>query len=356
MAIKLKTIKEQVIVITGASSGIGLATAKMAAEQGAKVVLGSRNKEELDRIVQEISGKGGEALAVACDVADPQAVENLAQEALARFGRIDTWVNNAGLTIYGKLWESPLEEKRRLFDINFWGVVHGCRSATKIMKESGGAIINIGSVLSERAIPIQGIYSASKHAVKAYTDSLRMELEAEGFPISVTLIKPAAIDTPYTDHAVNRLDHHPVHTPPVYAPELVAHAIIECAQHSRRDLYIGGSGKFFSVLESLVPRLTDFIMEKGMMESGQSNEKLDDVKQEPALYGAPRKEGEVHGSYPGRVMKRSAYTAAALHPSVAALIAAGLGIAAAAGIGFLQNSRTPARTRQPEFTGNQLHH
>lgn len=333
---KLKPLEEQVLVITGASSGIGLATAKMAAERGARVVLCSRNLPELESICREIKDRGGRAIPVECDVSDPSSVERVADAAFREFGGIDTWVNNAGLSIYGKLWEVPIDEKRRLFDVNFWGVVYGCRTAVKAMRASGGTIINIGSILSERALPIQGIYSASKHAVKAYTDVLRMELEAEGWPISVSLIKPGAIDTPFPEHAVNKMAHHPVHTPPVYAPEIVAEAIIDCAIHPRRDVFIGGSAKLYSLLEAFLPRLTDLFMERKTMEGNQSSERLDRVPQDPALKRVPVREGRVRGHYPDRVKESSLYTKSALHPGLATLFIAGAGLAAIAGYGAWQ--------------------
>ncbi len=337
---QLKKLSDQVIVITGASSGIGLETARQAIAAGAKVVLSSRNLSELKEICREL---GPNAVAVACDVKVGEQVEQLANEAINRFGRIDTWVNNAGVTIYGKLTEVPLQEKRELFETNFWGVVHGCRAAVKALGREGGAIINLGSVLSERVIPLQGMYCASKHAVKAYTDGLRMELEADGIPVSVTLIKPAAIDTPYIDHAVNYLSHHPTHTAPVYSPSIVAKAILDSAVQPRRDIYVGGSGKLFWFMEQFLPGITDFVMEKGMMEAGQTNSKMDAGSQRPSLHHAPTKEGFVRGSYPGHVSEFSLYTESKLHPVATAAIATGLGFAAAAGLNYLLNA--PAQVK-----------
>jgi short-subunit dehydrogenase len=338
MKLHLKKLEDQVIVITGASSGIGLATARMAAKRGANLVLSSRNLSELTKISDEINGMGkGRAIAVECDVKDEQAVARLSERAISEFGRVDTWINNAGITIFGKLWEVPLEEKREMFETNFWGVVYGCRSAVKALRENGGAIINIGSVLSERVIPLQGMYCASKHAVKAYTDALRMELEAEQWPISVTLIKPAAIDTPYIDHGVNHLEHHPTHAPPVYSPEIVAAAILDCAVHPRRDIHVGGSGVMFKFLETVAPGFTDLFMAKAMMEKTQTDPALDNAENKEALRQPPRKEGAVRGSYPGHVMETSVVTAATLHPAAAALLATGVGLAAAAGIAFFMN-------------------
>jgi NAD(P)-dependent dehydrogenase (short-subunit alcohol dehydrogenase family) len=217
MTIKLKKLSDQVIVITGASSGIGLVTARMAASRGARVVLNARNEDSLCRVADEINAGGGKACYVTGDVGRLQDVQNIAGEAIRRFGGIDTWVNNAGVSIYGHVLDQSLEDQRRLFETNYWGVVHGSMVACAHLSERGGALINIGSVLSDIAIPIQGTYCASKHAVKGYTDALRMELEEEGAPISVTLIKPSSIDTPYVRHAKNLMPVEPMNPPPVYA-------------------------------------------------------------------------------------------------------------------------------------------
>jgi short-subunit dehydrogenase len=318
MGVKLKKIDEQVIVVTGATSGIGLAIVREAVKRGARVVLTARNEEDLSRIASEINVGGGAALAVAADVSDPHALDRVRDAALQRFGAIDTWINNAGVSIYGQLHDVDLVEARRLFDVNFWGVVHGSRAALAAMREKGGAIINIGSVLSDRVIPIQGMYAASKHAVKAYTDALRMESEMEGLPVSVTLVKPSAIDTPYSEHARNHLDVEPKNVAPVYAPELVADVVLFCAQHARRDVTVGGGGKMFSVLEKVAPRLTDKVMERTM----ERAQRTDRPKRPDgdSLFIAPLFEGNVHGPYRGRVARRSVYTSMALHPAASVAV------------------------------------
>lgn len=204
---RLKKLIEQVVVITGASSGIGLTTARLAAARGARLVLAARNGDALNGLADEIRRGGGEAIAVVADVGSEDDVRGIARAAVGRFGGFDTWVNNAGSSIYGQMIDIATEDHRRLFETNFWGVVYGSLEAARHFRgkdgRHAGALINVGSVLSDRAIPIQGMYSTSKHAVKGFTDALRMELEAEGVPVSVTLIKPSSIDTPFPQHARN---------------------------------------------------------------------------------------------------------------------------------------------------------
>jgi len=335
--LKLKPVEEQVIVITGASSGIGLATAKLAAERGASVVLSARNKRDLARAVEEIRQAGGTAKYVVADVADPDDVERLADEAVSAFGHIDTWVNKAAVANYGRLDEVHLEDKRRLFDVNFWGVVHGCRAALPHLRERGGALINVGSVLSDRAIPLQGAYVAAKHAVKGYTDTLRMELEEEGAPISVTLVKPASIDTPFFEHARNYLDAPPKPAPPVYAPEVVAKVIVEAAEHPVRDVFAGGAGKMMSAMEHYAPRVADKLFEKTGFESQKYRDRAESTRRRDNLYEPLDEDGGERGAYDGHVMESSAYSRAALSPLTSVATVIGLGLAVAAGVRALRD-------------------
>ena len=335
MGIKLKRLEDQVMVITGGTSGIGLATAKRAAKRGARVVLCSRNEPELRETVASIEAAGGTARSVVADVASQEDVERLASTAIEEFGTIDTWVNNAGVSFYGNLTEVAIEDMRRLFEVNFWGTVYGARAAVGRLRGSGGALINIGSIVSDRAVPLQGAYSASKHAVKGFTDALRMELEEEGAPISVTLIKPSAIDTPYFQHAKNYMAVEPKPPAPVYAPEVVANAVLRAAEHPVRDITIGGGGRLISALGTALPRLTDFYMERAMFESQRSD--IPAGERADNLYVHSPEEGMERGGYRGHVMQSSAYTRAALSPAKA-LLAAGLGLAVFAGLRSLAAS------------------
>lgn len=329
MNIKLKKLNKQTIVITGASSGIGLVTARMAARRGARVVLAARSEEAIRRLAAEINSEGGKAVYVVADVGKEEDVRRIAETATQRFGGFDTWVNNAGVSIYGKILEISDEDHRQLFETNFWGVVYGSRIAAEHLKRRGGALINVGSTLSDRAIPIQGMYSASKHAVKGFTDALRMELETEGAPVSVTLVKPAAINTPYIEHAKNYLEVEPSLPPPVYAPEVVAEAILHCAQYRERDVFAGGGGKALSVSEKYAPRLTDKAMEL-TMEDMQKSDRPARHRGSNGLYDAS---GELmeRGPYEGHTSESSLYTKASLHPlKTTALVLGVAGLAVAA--------------------------
>jgi short-subunit dehydrogenase len=328
MNLQLKELSEQTIVITGASSGIGLVTARMAARKGARLVLAARSEEALRRLTDEITEAGGEAIYVVADVSREEDVRKIADRAIERFGGFDTWVNNAGVSVYGELLEITIEDMRQMFDTNFWGLIYGSLAAARHLRERGGALINIGSTVSDRAIPIQGIYSASKHAVKGFTDALRMELEAAGAPVSVTLIKPAAIDTPFPHHARNYLDREPTLPPPVYAPEVVAEAILHSAANPERDLFAGGGGKAFSVSEKFAPRLTDKVMEWTM----DDLQKSDEPPRDPNVSGLYQASGELkeRGGHKGHVMETSLYTTASRHPMATAALAAGTGLAIAA--------------------------
>lgn len=319
-------LQDQVMVITGASSGIGLVTAKMAAKRGARLILNSRNEEALQTVCDEIRSSGGEAYHVAGDVGRFEDVQNIATEAIRRFGGFNTWVNNAGVSIYGPVLDQSLEDQRRLFETNYWGVVHGSMVACAHLRRRGGALINVGSVLSDITIPVQGTYCATKHAVKSYTDALRLELEEEGAPVSVTLIKPSAIDTPYTRHAKNLLPVEPNNPPPVYAPETVAEAILHCAEHPVRDLYVGGAGKMLAEAGHHLPRLMDKVMEATMFET-QKSDRPTRADRDDSLY-TPSVDGDERGDYSGHVSESSVYTRAVAHPLLTGSVIAGLGLAA----------------------------
>jgi short-subunit dehydrogenase len=255
---QLKPLNEQIIVITGASSGIGLATVERAFAAGAKLVLASRSEDTLVEIVAFINDNGGEAIYIPADVGDSNQVEEIAAAAIERFGRIDTWINNAGVAIYGRLEEVSDQDSRRLFDTNFWGVVNGSLVALRHLKIHGGALINVGSEVSDAVVPLQGMYSASKHAVKGFTDALRVEVEEiDKAPVSVTLIQPTAVNTPYPQHAKNYMDREPKLPSPQIDPHQVADAILEAATDGGRNVKVGAMAHMNTMMSKILPGLAD---------------------------------------------------------------------------------------------------
>lgn len=331
---KLKPLSEQVVVITGASSGIGLATAIMAARRGARVMLAARSRDALAEAVDRIAQSGGEAAFAVADVGIRADVEKIAVETAERFGGFDSWINDAGVMIWGKVGEVTEADMRRLFETNFWGVVHGSEVALAHLRGKGGALVNVGSVESDRAFPLQGTYAASKHAVKGFTDALRMEIEADDLPISVTLVKPASIGTPMPRHARDYTGLEPRFPPPVYAPEEVAATILAACERPVRDAFVGGSARMFSSLGNRAPRLADWISEKFLLPA-----EYGDRPATPGdnLHGASA-EAKVRGDTQGSLIRPSLYTRAARNRGATMAIAA-----AAVGIGALLLSRSRAR-------------
>lgn len=319
MALKLKPLTDQVIVVTGASSGIGLVTARTAARAGARVVLVARSGEELDRIAAGIEAEGGQATAFECDVGDAAAVKAAAARAVERFGRIDTWVNNAGSAVFGRVLDTALDEQHQLFRTNYFGAVHGAEAAVPHLRDGGGALITVGSIGSDLPSPPLGVYCATKHAVKAYMEVLRMELRDEGAPIQVTLVKPSGIDTPIGQHAVNHMDGEAQIPPPVYDPQLVADAILHCATHPKREITVGGAGKTQVLLAQHFPWAYERLAPKGAKAATDPN------KSQPApsnLFRGARPGRERSGEKDPR--RFSVYTSAAKHPAATAAALAGL--------------------------------
>ncbi|CAO4172319.1 SDR family oxidoreductase [Methylorubrum populi] len=317
-----KPLRDQVIVITGASSGIGLATARMAARRGARVVLAARSGDVLSGVADEL---GARAVFLEADVGRREDVQAVADTAIDVFGGFDTWVNVAGLTVYGPLREITQEDHERLIKTNFWGTVNGSLVAAEHLRRRGGALINVGSIASDLAFPFQGLYAASKHAVKGFTDTLRMELIAEGAPVSVTLVKPASIDTPLPSRARNYMDCEPTLPPPIYPPREVAHAILHAAVHPQRDIFVGGGGKLFVMGKEFAPGAYDELAPAiiALQKRARPPENPKGALHEPR--GAGRERGEA----PIYVQRTSAYTRASLHPLATASVAAGLAAMAA---------------------------
>ncbi|CAA9303182.1 Putative short-chain dehydrogenase [uncultured Coleofasciculus sp.] len=258
---QLKPISQQIVAVVGASSGIGRLTALEFATKGAKVVVSARSQEGLETLVKEIQSQGGEAVAVVADVKNFEQVKAIADKAIEQYGRLDTWVHAAATGILAPFEKITPEEFQQVIDVNLMGQVHGAMAALPHLKREGrGALIHISSMEGRRALPLQSPYSAAKHGVEGFLESLRVELQHEGIPISVTSIKPAVINTPFYNKVQTKLGVKPTGIPPYYEPSLVADAILYVAEHPTRDFIVGDVGKVLDVFQRLSPELLDSIL------------------------------------------------------------------------------------------------
>lgn len=333
---ELKPISQQVVVILGASSGIGRVTALRFAERGAKVVVAARSESGLVSLVDEITARGGEAAYAVCDVADFAQVEAVAALAVSTFGRIDTWVNVAAVSVYASFEETSLQEFRRVMDVNFMGQVHGTKAALPHLRREGrGAIIAIASVESIVSLPLHSAYAASKHAVEGVIDALRRELLAEGAPISVTSVKPATINTPFFDNSRNKMDVKPKGLPPFYQPSVVADCVLYAAEHPVRDLFAGGAGKMMAMNQMLAPRLFDAVLARVAIPLQRRDEPATDG--EGTLYAPRTGDNRAEGDFSEHALRFSPYTWTETHPL--ARVAAAAGVLAGAGVLLARNRR-----------------
>lgn len=335
MPAQFKPLSDQVIVVTGATSGHGLCTALMAAAKGAKVMLAARDEQALAEVRDRIRAKGGTAEYVVADTGEEADVQRLAEETARRFGGFDTWVNNAGIGVYAEVLDLSTEDHRQVFETNYWGVVYGSVAALRHLKERprGGAIINVGSINGDMGGPLLSSYNASKHAVKGFTDSLRIEAIKNKWPVSVTLIKPSAIGTPFPEHGRNETGFEPKLPPPIYAPETVARAILAAAQRPHRSITVGFGGKFQVLGATVLPWLFDQVAARMAGTFINYDEPVPDTPGN--LYKPQGKDGRVEGEQKGRSF--SLFTSAHLHPW------ATLGAVAAVAGGAWLALREPAR-------------
>lgn len=260
--IQLKPISQQVVAVIGASSGIGRATALEFAKQGAKLVVSARSKPGLVSLMDEICQLGGEVIAVPADVAVFDQVKAVADKAVEHFGRLDTWVHLAATSVFARFEQVTPEEFRRVIEVNLMGQVYGAMVALPYLRQEGrGALIMVSSVEARRSLPLQSAYSASKHGIEGFLDSLRVELQHDNVPISVTNVLPATINTPFYNKGLTKLGVKPTGVPPYYQPDLVAKAILHVAEHPTRDIIVGDVGRVLDLLQKLSPHLVDWLLQ-----------------------------------------------------------------------------------------------
>lgn len=327
------------VIITGASAGVGRATARAFAERGARIGLLARGRDGLAAAAREVEAAGGEALAIPTDVADAAAVERAAFEVEAAFGPIDVWVNNATATIFGPFLENSPEEFARATEVTYLGCVHGTMAALRRMHpRDHGTIVQVGSALSYRAIPLQAAYCGAKFAIRGFTDSLRSELLHDGSAVHLTMVQLPAINTPQFDWSRNRMDRRPQPVPPIFAPELAAEAILFAADSRRREVWVGGPVYQAILGNRVAPGLIDRLLARQGYE-GQ-------LTDEPAQPGAPDNLFEpvpgdhgAHGRFDRQEQRGSLAFEATRHRGLVvagAALVGGLALAALAG-------RRPAR-------------
>ena len=318
-----------VAVITGAGAGVGRATAREFARQGYDVGLIGRDKGRLETAALEVRDVGGRAFVVSADVADAPAIEAAAEAIEDELGPIEVWVNNAMATVFSPVMKTDPAEVRRGTEVTYLGTVHGTVAAMRRMRmRNKGTIINVGSALAYRSIPLQAIYCGSKAAIRGFTDALRSELFHDGSQIKLTMVHLPAINTPQFDWALNKMGRKAQPVAPIYQPEVAARAIVFAAQHHRREIWVG----FSTVLTILVNRLVPGLADRYLGQFGYSGQLTDqrEPKDAPSnLYAAVPGDYAAHGRFDARARDTSWEMVTSRHRDtivVAGLVGVALGL------------------------------
>jgi NAD(P)-dependent dehydrogenase (short-subunit alcohol dehydrogenase family) len=321
----------EIVVVTGASAGVGRAAAVEFARQGAaKVALLARDEERLHAAAREVEAAGAQALAVPTDVADPAAIERAAEAVERELGAIDVWVNNAMATVLARFLETTPEEYRRATEVTYLGYVYGTMAALERMAPRGrGVIVQVGSALAYRGIPLQAAYCGAKHAIQGFTESVRCELMHDGVDVRLTMVQLPALNTPQFQWARSRLARKPQPVPPIFQPDVAARAVVWAARHRRRELYVGLSTVVTVWGDKLAPALGDRYLARTGFESQQTSEPAE-APSEGNLFEPVAGDYAAHGPFDDRAHARSAELWAATHRR--ALVAAGGVLLAALGL------------------------
>jgi NAD(P)-dependent dehydrogenase (short-subunit alcohol dehydrogenase family) len=301
--------RSKTVVITGASAGVGRAAVRRFAAEGYNVALVARGKDGLEGAAREVEQRGQRVLVLPCDVADADAVEDAARRVEEELGLIDVWVNNAMVSIFSPVAEMTAEEFRRVTEVTYLGYVYGTLSALRRMRaRDQGVIVQVGSALAYRSIPLQSAYCAAKHAINGFTESLRCELLHEGSRVHVTLVHMPALNTPQFSWVKSRLPHKAQPVPPIYQPEIAADAIYYAAHHRRRELWVGWPTVKAIVGDKIAPGLADRVLARSAYESQQTDEPADPDRPHN-LWKAVDAEGQgdrgAHGSFDSRAQQWS---------------------------------------------------
>jgi NAD(P)-dependent dehydrogenase (short-subunit alcohol dehydrogenase family) len=319
----------RVVVVTGASSGVGRACAREFGRRGAHVALIARGQDGLEAAAREVEELGGRAFVLPLDVADADAVETAAAATEERLGAIDVWVNNAMLSVFSPVAELSADEVRRVTEVTYLGYVHGTLSALRRMRpRNAGVIVQVGSALAYRAIPLQAAYCAAKHAIEGFTESLRSELLHDGSNVRVTMVQLPALNTPHFTVVRTRLPRHPKPVPPIFQPELAARAIVFAAEHPRRELRVGGSTVLALLGNKVAPGMLDRYLARTGYEAQQTEVRPERDRPDNLADALPGDRG-AHGIFDGEAHSRSMQFLALTH---ARLLAAAAVAAAAAAV------------------------
>ena len=297
----------QVVMITGASAGVGRAVARRYAEQGASIGLLARGDAGLEGARRDVESRGGRAVVLQADVADAVAVERCAARLEETFGPIDVWINNAMASVYSAVKDTPADEFRRVTEVTYLGVVHGTLSALRrMLPRDRGVIVQVGSALAYRGIPLQAAYCAGKHAVQGFCDSLRAELLHDGSAVRVVMVQLPALNTPQFDWVKSRLPHRGQPVPPIFQPEVAAEAIVWAAGQDRREVYVGAPTVIAIVGNKLLPGAGDLYLARTGVEAQQTSEPEDPER--PHNLWAPVDEDRdfgAHGRFDARARPTS---------------------------------------------------
>jgi len=269
-----KPVSEQVVVVTGASSGLGRAIARAAAERGAKVVVTGRNEEALSNAVSEIERAGSEGLSVPADCTQQDQVERVVAQAIERFGRIDTYVANAIVTVYAEAERLTPDELRRVIDVNFFGTVYGYWASLPHLRAAKGTFLHISSALAYRGIPLQAAYCSSKAGLRAFFESARVEEQKAGTGVDISLVLPGAINTPQFDRDRQKIGYQPQPVPPIYQPEPYAEAVLHCMERPIRELPVSWGAQKLLWGQKLAPRAGDWVLRR----NGWKGQHTDETK------------------------------------------------------------------------------
>lgn len=324
-----RPVGDQVVVVTGASSGVGRAIVRALGAKGAKVALLARTEEALENAAKEIREVGGEALVLPTDVSSDVEVENAARAVIVRWGRIDTWINDAMVSVFSPVHEMKAGEYRRVTEVNYLGTVFGSLTALKIMRVQGfGTILQIGSALVYRSIPLQSAYCASKAAIRGFTDSLRCELLHQKSPVKICILELPAVNTPQFDVVRSRLPNRPKPVAPIFQPEIIAKAVLYAAEHPSRELWIGGSAIKAILGQRFIPGLLDRYLGKMGYDAQQTDQPLPPGRPDNVFSPLPGDRG-AHGAFDAEAVRFSPELWARMHRGA---LAAGLALLALGGL------------------------